>query len=172
MQAPIATVSRTPMRSASQPMKMPPAPVPTQVSAPASATTERSVPSASWIGFMPTTISSGVAKENDRIARTNQAVHHEALLSTLAGRVAPPPGSGPSILFPHCELACSSAGIIATKTRYWNAIGFRYAQHLLDLIHEDQAPRPYRHLRLRTLLRHHVLRRRRRRSHLGCDVQE
>ncbi len=47
------------MRSASQPMKMPPAPVPTQTSAPASATTERSMPSNSWIGFMPTTIRSG-----------------------------------------------------------------------------------------------------------------
>ncbi len=47
------------MRSASQPMKMPPAPVPTQTSAPASATTERSMPSDSWIGFMPTTISKG-----------------------------------------------------------------------------------------------------------------
>jgi hypothetical protein len=59
MQAPMMTVRRIPMRSASQPMKMPPAPVPTQTSAPASATTERSIPSASWIGFMPTTISKG-----------------------------------------------------------------------------------------------------------------
>ena len=54
MQAPMATVARMPMRSASQPMKMPPAPVPTQTSAPASASTERSVPSCSCIVFMPT----------------------------------------------------------------------------------------------------------------------
>ena len=55
----MVTVVRRPMRSASQPIRMPPEPVPTQTSAPASASTERSVPSASCIGFMPTTISSG-----------------------------------------------------------------------------------------------------------------
>ena len=59
MTAPIVTVERMPMRSASQPIMMPPRPVPTQTSAPASATTERSVPNASWIGFRPTTTSSG-----------------------------------------------------------------------------------------------------------------
>ncbi|MBI2738719.1 MAG: hypothetical protein HYX38_19495 [Rhodospirillales bacterium] len=80
-------------------MKMPPAPVPTHRNAPASATTERSVPSDSWIGFMPTTMSRDEPNDTDRIAKINQAVRHEALLSTLAGRVAPPPGSGPSILF-------------------------------------------------------------------------
>ena len=45
----------------------------------------------------------------DRIARINQAVRHEALLSTLVGRVAPPPGEGPSMSFPHlraCLLVC------------------------------------------------------------------
>ena len=56
---PMLAVRRMPMRSASQPIRMPPTPVPTQTSAPASATTERSVPSASWIGFSPTTTSSG-----------------------------------------------------------------------------------------------------------------
>ena len=109
MPAPIATVARTPMRSDSQPMKMPPAPVPTHRNAPASATTERSVPSDSWIGFMPTTMSRDEPNETDRIARINQAVRHEALLSMLAGRVAPPPGEGPSMSFPHlraCLLVC------------------------------------------------------------------
>ena len=53
------TVRGIPMRSASQPIRIPPAPVPTQTSAPANATTERSMPSDSWIGFMPTTIRSG-----------------------------------------------------------------------------------------------------------------
>src|SRR5476651_375922 len=42
---------------------------------------------------------------------------------------------------------------------------------MLGFPHENQAPRPYRRLRLRTLLRHHVLRRRRRRSDVGCHVQ-
>ena len=53
------TVARMPMRSATWPMTMPPAPVPSQVSAPASATTWRAVPRSSVIGFSPTTASSG-----------------------------------------------------------------------------------------------------------------
>jgi hypothetical protein len=40
---------------------MPPEPVPIQTSEPASASTARSVPSASCIGFMPTTMNSGDA---------------------------------------------------------------------------------------------------------------
>ena len=48
---------------------------------------------------MPTTMSSDEPNDTDRIARINQAVRHEALLSTLAGRVAPPPGEGPSMSF-------------------------------------------------------------------------
>jgi len=87
-------------------MKMPPAPVPTHRNAPAAATTERSVPSDSWIGFMPTTMSRDEPNDTDRIARINQAVRHEALLSMLAGRAAPPPGEGPSMSFPDCRLLC------------------------------------------------------------------
>ena len=113
MPAPIVTVARTPMRSDSQPMKMPPAPVPTQRNAPASATTERSVPSDSLIGFMPTTMSRDEPNETDRIARINQAVRHGALLSTLAGRVAAPLGMARSCRFLTCELVCPSADIIA-----------------------------------------------------------
>jgi len=77
MQAPKATVARTPIRSASQPIRMPPAPVPTQASEPASTSTERSVPSASSIGFRPTTISSGEPKETERIASVSHAARHE-----------------------------------------------------------------------------------------------
>jgi len=47
------------MRSASQPIGMPPAPVPIHTSAPASAISDRSAPIAAVIGFSPTTISSG-----------------------------------------------------------------------------------------------------------------
>ena len=59
MTAPMDAVKRMPIRSASQPIMMPPRPVPTHTSAPASATTERSVPSESWMGFSPTTTMSG-----------------------------------------------------------------------------------------------------------------
>jgi len=57
--APMATTARMPIRSASQPIGMPPSPVPTQTREPARAITDRSVPRSAWIGFMPTTINSG-----------------------------------------------------------------------------------------------------------------
>ncbi len=57
--APRLVVARMPMRSATQPISMPPRPVPTQTSAPASAMTERSDASVAWIGFSPTTTSRG-----------------------------------------------------------------------------------------------------------------
>ncbi len=84
--APIATQNLMPMRSASQPIAMPPSPVPTQTRAPARATTDRSVPSESWIGFSPTTTSSGAPYEIDRIASVTLAARQEARLSMLAGR--------------------------------------------------------------------------------------
>ena len=89
----MAMVVRSPMRSASQPIRMPPAPVPTQTRAPASARTARSVPSASCIGFMPTTISSGEPKEIDRMPSVIQAARHEARPSTLpaASGISPTP---------------------------------------------------------------------------------
>ena len=59
IKAPKTTVGLTPIRSASQPMTMPPIPVPTQTSAPANATTDRSVPREAVIGLSPTTTSSG-----------------------------------------------------------------------------------------------------------------
>ena len=55
----MATTARMPIRSASHPIGMPPNPVPTQTSEPASATTDLSVPRSCWIVFSPTTISSG-----------------------------------------------------------------------------------------------------------------
>jgi hypothetical protein len=57
--APKATVDLTPIRSATQPMTMPPIPVPTQTNAPANATTDRSVPREAVIGLSPTTTSRG-----------------------------------------------------------------------------------------------------------------
>ena len=57
--APKITMRRMPMRSASQPIRMPPSPVPTQVSAAASEVISRIVPRPAVIGFSPTTISSG-----------------------------------------------------------------------------------------------------------------
>ena len=97
MQAPIVMVVRNPMRSASQPMKMPPAPVPIQTSAPASASTARSVPSVSCIGFMPTTMSNGEPKEMERMASVVQAARHEARLSTLRCPAASPPVAASAI---------------------------------------------------------------------------
>ena len=82
------------MRSASQPIMMPPRPVPTQTSAPASATTERSVPRASWIGLRPTTTSSGAPYEIERMPSVRQAATHDARLSMLAARCGITPVSG------------------------------------------------------------------------------
>ena len=59
MTVPIKTMARMPIRSASQPIGMPPNPVPTQTSAPARAITLRSVANPSCIGFKPTTTSNG-----------------------------------------------------------------------------------------------------------------
>ncbi len=56
---PKMTVKRMLVRSATQPIRMPPAPVPSHVKAPASATTWRAVPRSSVIGFRPTTTRSG-----------------------------------------------------------------------------------------------------------------
>ena len=56
---PKITVKRMLVRSATQPIRMPPAPVPSQVRAPASATIWRAVPRSSVIGFKPTTTNSG-----------------------------------------------------------------------------------------------------------------
>ena len=57
MTQPINTLLRTPIRSAIQPMTIPPSPVPIQVRAPASARTERETPRSSSIARSPTTMS-------------------------------------------------------------------------------------------------------------------
>ena len=54
--APPMTVQRTPTRSASQPIAMPPAAEPNQASAKASDGTERALPSSAAIDFSPTTV--------------------------------------------------------------------------------------------------------------------
>ena len=59
MTVPISTLLRMPIRSASQPMTMPPNPVPIQVIEPASARIERDIPRSSSMARSPTTISKG-----------------------------------------------------------------------------------------------------------------
>ena len=86
MTIPMAMTERIPIRSASHPMGMPPNPVPTQTNEPARATTDRSVPNASWIVFSPTTISSGEPYEIDRIASVTAAATQEPRPSMLGGR--------------------------------------------------------------------------------------
>jgi hypothetical protein len=83
---PKITVQRIPIRSAIRPAAIPPRPVPIQVSAPASATADRSVPSEAAIGFRPTTMTSGEPKEIDRIASVTAAAAHDAGLSMLSGK--------------------------------------------------------------------------------------
>ncbi len=68
---------RIPSRSAKGPIKMPPSPVPNQVSAPASATSWRVVPRSSVIGFNPTTMASVEPKETDNRPNVTQAAIHE-----------------------------------------------------------------------------------------------
>ena len=65
---------------------MPPLPVPTQTRAAASATTERSLPSAIAIGFSPTTTISGAPYEIDRMQIASSAATQDARLSTLSGK--------------------------------------------------------------------------------------
>src|SRR6266851_633312 len=98
MLAAMATVARTPMRSASQPIRTPPAPVPTHTNAPAKARTDRSVPSASCIGFMPTTMRRGAPKEIDRMANVTHAAFHESRLSMLP-RLSALPSAAASFIF-------------------------------------------------------------------------
>ena len=57
LSVPPSTQVRMPPRSANHPIAIPPNPVPTQVSAPASASTERGTPSSSSMARSPTTIS-------------------------------------------------------------------------------------------------------------------
>ena len=85
MTVPISTLLRTPIRSASQPMAMPPDPVPIQVSAPASARTERDTPRSSAIARSPTTISKVEPYATERIASVTPAATHEARLSIERG---------------------------------------------------------------------------------------
>ena len=59
MTAPKITIGRIPMRSAIQPIRMPPDPVPIQTSEAAKATMDRSAPSSAAIGFSPTMRISG-----------------------------------------------------------------------------------------------------------------
>ena len=60
---PMATVLRMPIRSASQPIGIPPTPLPIHTNALASASTDRSVCSAACISRIPTTASSGEPKD-------------------------------------------------------------------------------------------------------------
>ena len=57
--APNMTVQRTPMRSASQPMAMPPTPEPSQAKEPASAGSERELPSSAAMGLRATAVTRG-----------------------------------------------------------------------------------------------------------------
>src|SRR5579875_2910675 len=99
--APNITMRRTPMRSAIQPITMPPVPVPTQTSAAAKAMTERSLASEAAIGLSPTTTASGAPYEIDKIPIASVAASHEARLSTLSGIPRATPARMPT--------ACESA---------------------------------------------------------------
>ena len=66
-----------PSRSATGPITMPPSPVPSQVSALASATSWRAVPRSSVIGFNPTTASSVEPKMTVKRASVTQAAIHD-----------------------------------------------------------------------------------------------
>jgi len=61
--APPMTVQRTPTRSASQPIAMPPAAEPNQASAKASEGTERGLPSSAAICFSATTVMYGAPND-------------------------------------------------------------------------------------------------------------
>ncbi len=91
--APKITVQRIPMRSASQPIRMPPAPVPIQVRAAAIEVTWRIVPRSSVIGFSPTIRISGEPYDTDNSASVTPAATHAPGASTARFRsfdVAPP----------------------------------------------------------------------------------
>ena len=57
--APVSTVQRTPIRSATQPMKIAPSPAPNQDMAAAKAGTSRGAPRSAAIAFIATTTTSG-----------------------------------------------------------------------------------------------------------------
>src|SRR5262245_19182137 len=76
-----------PMRSATQPEAMPPAPEPRQGSGFARAGTERELPRSAAIGFRATGARSGAPYENVRMNRTTLAAAHDAFVSMLGAAV-------------------------------------------------------------------------------------
>src|SRR5215211_865244 len=80
---PNIAVQRTPYRSASQPMPMPPTPAPNQASDDAKAGTERAPPVSAAIVFNATTAIHGPPNATARIASAMLATTHEARDSML-----------------------------------------------------------------------------------------
>src|SRR3984893_6662869 len=80
--APPMTVQRTPTRSATRPMMMPPNPAPTQTSAPASAGIERSPLTSAAMFFSATTVIHGAPKATAMTTSTTVATTQDWRVST------------------------------------------------------------------------------------------
>src|SRR5580692_8511924 len=80
--APPMTVQRTPTRSATRPMTMPPSPAPTQTSAPASAGIERSPLTSAAMFFSATTVIHGAPKATAMTTSTTVATTQDWRVST------------------------------------------------------------------------------------------
>ena len=96
---PNSTTQRTPIRSASQPIAMPPQPAPMNVSPTASAGAERAAPNSSAIGFSATTTVSGAPYDTLSTTRETMATTQDVRVSTLrAYTPLPSIGSASSVL--------------------------------------------------------------------------
>src|ERR1700692_3123051 len=80
--APPMTVQRTPTRSATRPMTMPPRPAPTQTSAPAKAGIERSPLTSAAMFFSATTVIHGAPKATAMTPSTTVATTQDWRVST------------------------------------------------------------------------------------------
>ena len=80
---PKITTARMPIRSASQPIAMPPQPAPMKVSATASAGAERVAPNSAAIGFSATTVVSGAPYDTLSTISATVATTQDVRVSTL-----------------------------------------------------------------------------------------
>src|SRR5580704_9094764 len=97
MAPPNITTARTPIRSASQPMAMPPQPAPMNVRPTASAGADRVAPNSAAIGFRATTVASGAPYDTLSTVRATMATTQDVRVSTLP-TYALLPSIGPGFL--------------------------------------------------------------------------
>jgi hypothetical protein len=87
IKAPLMTVQRTPIRSATRPIKIPPKPEPSQTNAPAKAGIARSPLTSAAMFLSATTVIHGAPKETAITRSAAVATTHDVRVSTVGGDV-------------------------------------------------------------------------------------